>query len=67
MEGNINRSHITTGVKKVHLVAFLCPRVAKKHVFESTRGKFREGRIVILNKSNTSKNSRRKGEEGRGG
>ena len=64
MEG---RSHITTGVGKVHPVALLGPRVANKHAFESTRGEFREGRRVILDKSNTSKNSRRKGEEGRGG
>ena len=63
MEGNIDRSHIMTGVRKVHLVALLCPRVANKHAFESTRGEFREGRRVILDKSNTSKNSRRKGEE----
>ena len=64
MEGNIDRSHIMTGVRKVQLVAILCPRVANKHAFESTRGEFREGRRVILDKSNASKNSRRKGEEG---
>ena len=64
MEGNINISHITTGVKKVHPIAILCPRVANKHAFESMRDEFREGRRVILDKSNTSKNSRRKGEEG---
>ena len=64
MEGNNARSHITTGVRKLHPVALLCPRVANKHTFESTRGKFREGKRVILDKSNTSKNSRRKGEEG---
>ena len=63
MEGNIDRSHITMGIWKVHPVALLCPRVANKHAFESTRGKFRWGRRVILDKSNTSKNSR-KGEEG---
>ena len=65
MEGNIGRSHITTCVRKVHPVALLCPRVANKHAFESTRVEFREGRRVILDKSNTSKNSRRKGEERR--
>ena len=67
MEGNIGRSHIKTGVRKVHLVALLCPRVANKHDFETTRSEFREERRVILDKSNTSKNSRKKGEEGRGG
>ena len=50
MEGNIGRSHITTGFKKVHLVALLYPRVANKHAFESMRGEFREGRRVILDK-----------------
>ena len=59
MEGNIGRSHIMTGVRKVHTVAFLCPREANKHAFESTRGEFRGGRRVILDKSNTSKNSKR--------
>ena len=67
MEGNIVRSHIKTGVRKVHPVALLCPRVANKHAFEITRGEFREGRRVILDKSNTSRNLRRKGEEGRDG
>ena len=64
MEGNIDKCHITTGVRKVHPVALLCPRVANKYTFESMRGEFREGRRVILDKSNTSINSRRKGEEG---
>ena len=64
MEGNISRSHITMGVRKVHPVALLCLRVANKHTFESMMGEFREGRRVILDKSNTSKNSRRKGKEG---
>ena len=41
MEGNIDRSHITTGIWKVHAIALLCPRVANKHAFESTRGEFR--------------------------
>ena len=41
MKGNIGRSHITTGIRKVHPVALLCPRVANKHAFESTRGEFR--------------------------
>ena len=63
MEGNIGRSHITTGARKVHPKALMCPRVANKHAFESTRGEFREGRRVILDKNNTSKNPRRKGEE----
>ena len=40
MEGNIYRSHIMTGVMKVHAVALLCPRVANKHFFVRTRGKF---------------------------
>ena len=43
------------------------PRVATKHALESTRGEFREGRRVILDKSSTSKDPRRKGEERRGG
>ena len=67
MEGKISISHITTSVRKVHPVALLCPAVSKKHAFESTRGKFRERRRLILDKSNTSKNPRRKGEDGRGG
>ena len=67
MEGDIGISHIMTGVRKVHPVALMCPRVATKHTFESTRGEFREGRTVILDKSNTSKKSRRKGEDGQGG
>ena len=67
MDGDIGRSHITTSVRKIHLVALLCPRVSNKHAFESTRGEFRKGRRVILDKSNTSKNPRRKGEEGQGG
>ena len=41
MEGDIDRSHITTGIWKVHSVAFLCPRVANKHAFESIRDEFR--------------------------
>ena len=41
MEGNIGRIHITTGIKKVHPIALLCPRVANKHAIESTRGEFR--------------------------
>ena len=41
MEGNIDRSHITMGVRKVLPIALLCPRVANKHAFESTRGEFR--------------------------
>ena len=64
MKGDIGKSHITTGVRKVYSVALMCPRVANKHAFESTRGAFREGIRVILDKDNTSKNSRRKGEEG---
>ena len=62
MEGDIGKGHITTGVRKVHPIALLYPRVAKKHAFESMRGEFREGRRVILDKSNTFKNPRRKGE-----
>ena len=41
MEGNIGRSYIMMGIRIVHPVAFLCPRVANKHAFESTRGEFR--------------------------
>ena len=41
MEGNIGRSHIMMAIRKVHLVALLCPRVSNKHTFESTRGEFR--------------------------
>ena len=67
MEGDIDRSNIRTGVKKLHSKTLLCPRVDNKHTFESTMGEFREGRRVILDKSNTSKNPRRKGEEGKGG
>ena len=37
MEGDIRKSHIKTGVKKVHLVAFLCPRVDNKHVGDITK------------------------------
>ena len=36
MEGNINRSHIITDIRKVHPVTLLCPRVANKYAFEST-------------------------------
>ena len=64
MEGDIDRSHIMTGVRKLYLVAFLCPRVAKKHSFERMEGEFREERRVILDKNNTSKDPRRKGEVG---
>ena len=63
MEGDINRSHITTGVRKVDSVALLWLRVAKKYAFESVRGEFGEYRGVILDKDNISKDLRRKGEE----
>ena len=66
-QGDIDKIHITTGIRKVHPVALLCPRLANKHAFENKKGKFREGRRAILDKSNTCKNPRRKGEEGRGG
>ena len=66
MEGDIDISHITTYVRKVHPVALLCPRLANKHTFESMRGEFREGRKAILEKSSTPKNPRRKREEGQG-
>ena len=55
MEGDIDRSHIMTSVRKVHLVALLCLRVANKQAFESLRDKFGEGEGVILDKDNTSK------------
>ena len=42
MEGDIDRSHIMTGVRKVHPVALLFPIVANKYPFESMRGEFRE-------------------------
>ena len=66
-EGGEKKGESSWKVTSVHRVALLCPRVANKHTFESMRGKFREEKRVILDKSNTSKNSRRKGEEGRGG
>ena len=66
MEGDIGRGHITVGVTKVHSVALLCPRVANKHAFKSTKDEFREGKRVIINKSSTSKDLRRKREERRG-
>ena len=65
MEGDIEIRHIRMGVKKLHLIAILCPRVASKYAFKSTWNEFREGRRVILDKSSTSKNWKRKGEEGR--
>ena len=67
MVGDIGRSHITTSVNKVHPIALLCHRVANKHAFKSTTDEVREGKRVILDKSNTSKNPRMKGEEGCGG
>ena len=38
MEGDINRSHIVTDVKKVHTVSILCLGVANKYSFESIKG-----------------------------
>ena len=67
MEGDIGRSHIMTCARKVYPTAFLCPGVANNYVFESARGKLGQGRRVILDKGCTSKDSRRKGEEKRGG
>ena len=55
------------GDKKVHPVALLCPRVADKHAFKRIDCEFREGRRVIWDKSSTSKNPMREGEEGQGG
>ena len=66
MEGDISRSHMITGVRKVYTVAFTCPRVANKYASESASGKLGQGRRVILDKGCTSIYSRRKGEEGRG-
>ena len=63
MEGDISRSCIMTGVKKVYPVAFLCSGVANKYAFEGMRGELGKGRRVILDKDLTSKDPRRKGEE----
>ena len=63
MEGDIEKSHIMTGVKKVYPVAYLCPRVVNKYAFLSTRGELGQGRRVILDKDHTSKDPRWKGEE----
>ena len=41
MECGIDRSHITTVVKKVHTIALICHRVASKYAFESTSSEFR--------------------------
>ena len=38
MEGDIGRCHIMTGVRKVYMVACLCPGVANRYTFESARG-----------------------------
>ena len=66
MEGDISRSHMITGVRKVYMVAFMCPGVANKYAFESASSELGQGRRVILDKGCTSIDSRRKGEEGRG-
>ena len=55
------------GIKKEHMLLLLYLEVAKKYVFESARGKFGEGKRVILDKSNIFKDPRRKGEERQGG
>ena len=47
MEGDIGRSHLMTSVRKVSLVAFLCPEVAEKYPFEGVRGELGHGRRVI--------------------
>ena len=67
MDGDMGRSHIMMGVKKVYPVAFLCPRVANKYAFETTRGKLGQGRRVILDKGRTSKDLRRNEKERRCG
>ena len=63
MEGDIDRCHRMTSVRKVYQVAFLCHGVAKKFAFESERDKLGQGRRVILEKFSTSKDLRWKGEE----
>ena len=63
MEGDVGRSYIIIGVKKVHPVVFLCLEVENKYAFKSVRGEFGEGRGAILDKNNTSKDTKRKGEE----
>ena len=67
MEGDINKSHIIMGVRKVYLIAFLCPRVANKYAFENARGELGQGRRLVLNKDSASKDLKRRGEERRGG
>ena len=44
LEGDIGRSHISIGVRKVHPIAFFCPEVANKDSFESVRGELGHGR-----------------------
>ena len=66
MEGDINRSHMITSVRKVYTVAFMYPGVAHKYAFESASGELGQGRRVILDTDYISIDSRRKGEEGRG-
>ena len=63
LEGDISRSHLTTCVKKIHPVVLLCPIVANKHASNNMRGEFRERGREILDKTTTSKDPRRKGEE----
>ena len=67
MEGDIDKSHITKGNNKENFLALLCFGVSKKYAFEYSRGKLRQGRRVILDKGNASKDHRRKGEERGGG
>ena len=67
IEGDIDKSHITMGIKKEHQLPLLYPEVTKKYVFDNARGKFGEGKRVILDKSIIFKDLRRKGEERQGG
>ena len=67
MEGDIDKSHIMMGVKRVYPVAFLSLEVAKKYEFESPRGELGQRKRVILNKGHTFKDSKKKEEERRGG
>ena len=53
MEGDIDKSHIMASFKKVHLLV-LCLGVDNKYSCESTRGRFGEGKGVILDKISTS-------------
>ena len=63
VEDDVSQNHLAAGVKKVNLIALLCPRVSKKDVFNIMRDEFGEGRRVILDKECASKDFRREGKE----